>query len=104
MMKLAISAQALAHLPLEKACEVLCRHDVRYIELWPENLPWAGAEGISWSYVGRDLARTKDILARAGILPACVTFSGEMCIRDRHHTDHCHDADLKHRADPRCRV
>ncbi len=76
MMKLAISAQALAHLPLEKACEVLCRHDVRYIELWPENLPWAGAEGISWSYVGRDLARTKDILARAGILPACVTFSG----------------------------
>ncbi len=79
-MKLGISGQALGRTKsLDEILQVLARHQVHYIELWPDNIPLKeGADNPyqNHRYEGRDVEWAARQLASFGIEVACVTMPG----------------------------
>lgn len=74
-MKLAINGQQLARThSLARILDVLDRHEVDAIELWPWNIPGRGrGQEDEQRYEKRDVAGAAELLRRRGIACACVT-------------------------------
>jgi len=77
-MKLGISGQVLSETKsLEEILQILKKHDVKNIEIWPCNI--SGTDNNSKicpdTYEGRDILKAKDILKEYGIAVACVSMS-----------------------------
>ena len=79
-LKLAISGENLGHTDdLGLICSVLQSHDVRYLELWPQNCePIGGKATHPRTYQHRDLERAKAVLQEYNIAVCCVSFPGAL--------------------------
>jgi sugar phosphate isomerase/epimerase len=78
-MQLAISGQALGDdRPLEKILALLNELDVRWIDLWPQNLEGGDRTRPGWTnrYEGRDAGRAEEQLNAYGIGVSCITMPG----------------------------
>lgn len=76
-MELAISGEALGSVfPLEKILEIIKRHGVNAIEIWPENIPVSEGKTLIHKrlYANRDIKKAKELLDEAGVKTACVCF------------------------------
>ena len=79
-MKTTISGQLLSgSKTLEETLGIIKSHGVRRIELWPNNFPVSAASvpHLANRYEGRDIPRTKALLAQYGIEAVCLSLDGE---------------------------
>lgn len=83
-MKIALNGQQLAAThDLAGLCDVLDHYGVRYVELWPANLP-GGTDALEQErYEAKDVAAAARLLKSRGIEVACVTlgfWAAQLCI------------------------
>jgi sugar phosphate isomerase/epimerase len=73
-MKLAISGQALGNtLSLEEILMILKKHNIKFIELWPENIPGVYKAINDENRFRAEIKKVNDLLKKYGIQVCCVT-------------------------------